>query len=112
MTAQEILKTERRGTFAPARIALASLFVAYLALVIGFAWDPTPLAQALAAIGIVVAVVHATLFYGARDALAIFAICITITFAMENLALQLLFAVSSESMGDHDSGSDDWWCVG
>ncbi len=22
-----------------------------------------------------------------------------------------LFAVSSESMGDHDSGSDDWWRV-
>ena len=28
------------------------------------------------------------------------------------LALQLLVAVSSESMGDHDSGSDDWWRVG
>jgi GAF domain-containing protein len=28
------------------------------------------------------------------------------------LALQLLFVMSSESMGDHDSGSDDWWCVG
>jgi hypothetical protein len=28
------------------------------------------------------------------------------------LALQLPFAMSSESMGDHDSGSDDWWCVG
>ena len=29
-----------------------------------------------------------------------------------DLALQLLFVMSSESMGDHDSGSDDWWCVG
>ncbi len=28
------------------------------------------------------------------------------------LALQLLFVMSSESMGDHDSGYDDWWCVG
>ena len=28
------------------------------------------------------------------------------------LALQLLFAVSSESMGHHDSGPDDWWRVG
>ncbi|WP_024513377.1 hypothetical protein [Bradyrhizobium sp. ARR65] len=27
------------------------------------------------------------------------------------LALQLLFVVSSESMGHHDSGSDDWWRV-
>ena len=25
------------------------------------------------------------------------------------LALQLLFPMSSESMGDHDSGPDDWW---
>ena len=31
---------------------------------------------------------------------------------LERLALRLPFAVSSESMGDHDSGSDDWWCVG
>src|SRR5215831_5169384 len=28
------------------------------------------------------------------------------------LALQLHFIGGSESMGDHDSGSDDWWCVG
>ncbi len=85
MTAQETLKTEGRGTFSPAPIAFGILFVGYLALVIGFAWNPTPLAQALAAIGIVLAIVHATLFYGARDALAIFAICVTTTFWMENL---------------------------
>ena len=28
------------------------------------------------------------------------------------LALQLHLIEGSESMGDHDSGSDDWWCVG
>jgi hypothetical protein len=28
------------------------------------------------------------------------------------LALQLQFLGSSESMGDHDSGFDDWWSVG
>ena len=28
------------------------------------------------------------------------------------LALQLPFLEGSESMGDHDSGSDDWWRVG
>src|SRR5438552_830088 len=28
------------------------------------------------------------------------------------LTLQLLFAMSSESMGHHDSGPDDWWRVG
>lgn len=85
MTTQEALKTEGRGTFSPAAMAFGILLAGYLALVVGFAWNPTPLAQALAAIGIVLAILHATLFYGARDALAIFAICITITFAMENL---------------------------
>ena len=57
----------------------------YLALVIGFAWNPDPLAQALAAIGILAALIHAVLFYGWKDALALFAICVAITFAMENL---------------------------
>lgn len=85
MTAQEILKTGGRGPLSPALMAFGILLVGYLALVVGFAWNPTPLAQALAAVGIFVAILHATLFYGARDALAIFAICIAITFAMENL---------------------------
>ncbi len=85
MTAQEILKTGGRGTLSPALMAFGILLVGYLALVVGFAWNPTPLAQALAAVGIFVAILHATIFYGARDALAIFVICITITFAMENL---------------------------
>ena len=57
----------------------------YLALVIGFAWNPNPLAQALAAIGILAAVVHAALFYGWKDGLALFAICVVITFVMENI---------------------------
>src|SRR3954447_1015187 len=29
-----------------------------------------------------------------------------------SLALQLHLIEGSESMGDHDSGFDDWWCVG
>ena len=57
----------------------------YLALVIGFAWNPNPLAQALAAIGILAALSHAVLFYGWKDALALFAICVAVTFVMENL---------------------------
>ena len=85
MTTQAILKTGGRGTLSPILMAFGILLVGYLALVVGFAWNPTPLAQALAAVGIVVALLHATLFYGAKDALAIFLICITITFAMENL---------------------------
>ena len=67
------------------RLACWLALAVYLALVIGFAWNPNPLAQALAAIGIVAALVHAVLFYGWKDALALFAICVSITFVMENL---------------------------
>jgi uncharacterized membrane protein len=60
-------------------------FVIYLALVVGFAWNPTPFAQALAALGIAIACTHAVLFYGWRDALVLLAICLAITFAVENV---------------------------
>ncbi|MGA2056974.1 MAG: carotenoid biosynthesis protein [Bradyrhizobium sp.] len=66
-------------------MAIGLLLAVYLALVVGFAWNPTPLAQALAAIGILAACVHAALFYGWKDALALFLICVAITFPMENL---------------------------
>ena len=85
MTADEPLKVAGRGTLRFREIAFGILVVVYLALVIGFAWNPTPLAQALAAIGILAACVHAAQFYGWKDALAIFLICVVITLAMENL---------------------------
>jgi uncharacterized membrane protein len=65
--------------------ALWLLIACYLALVVAYAWDPTPLAQLLAAIGIAGALLHASLTYGFRSALALFAICVVVTFAMENL---------------------------
>ncbi|MBV9460888.1 MAG: carotenoid biosynthesis protein [Bradyrhizobium sp.] len=52
---------------------------------IAFSWNPTPLAQALAAIFIACALVHASAFYRPRQALTLLAICLAITFAMENL---------------------------
>jgi uncharacterized membrane protein len=85
MTVQETLKTTPRGSFSRAELATGIALAVYLALVIGFAWNPTPLAQALAAIGILAACVHAALFYGWKDALALFAICLVVTFAMENM---------------------------
>ena len=60
-------------------------FAIYLVLVVGFAWNPTPFAQGLAALGIVIACTHAALFYGWKDALALLAICLVITFTMENI---------------------------
>jgi putative membrane protein len=52
---------------------------------IAFSWNPTPLAQALAALFILCALVHAALYYRAGTALALFAICLLITFTMENI---------------------------
>jgi putative membrane protein len=66
-------------------MALWLAIAAYLALVIGFAWKPSQFGQALAAIGIGAALVHASLAYGLRHALALFLICTAIAFAMENL---------------------------
>jgi uncharacterized membrane protein len=66
-------------------IACWGAIAAYLALVIGFAWNPSQFAQALAAIGIGAALLHASLTYGLRHALVLFVICTAITFAMENL---------------------------
>ena len=83
MTVQET--TTSGGAFPPARWAVGVLLAVYLGLVIGFAWNPTPLAQALAAIGIFAAVSHAVLFYGWKDGLALFAICVGVTFVMENI---------------------------
>src|SRR5215831_5921714 len=45
-----------------------------LAAAIVFSWNPTPLAQALAAIFIACALVHATFAYGARRALILFVV--------------------------------------
>ncbi len=60
---------------------------AYLAVVVGFSWNPTPLAQGLAAAGIAAAFAHASFAYGFKHALALFVICTAITFVMENLGV-------------------------
>jgi uncharacterized membrane protein len=72
-------------SFSPLEAAGWIALVIYLVLVVGFAWNPTPFAQALAALGIAIACTHAVLFYGWRDALVLLAICLAITFAVENV---------------------------
>jgi putative membrane protein len=52
---------------------------------IAFCWDPTPLAQGLAAIFIGCALVHAALSYGVGMAPIFFAVCVVVTFAVENV---------------------------
>lgn len=60
------------------------LLAVYLALVVRYAWDPTPFAELLAAIGIASALAHCTLTYGWKNTLAFVAICLVVTFALEN----------------------------
>ncbi|MEI9923719.1 MAG: carotenoid biosynthesis protein [Bradyrhizobium sp.] len=72
-------------SFSPLEAAGWIALAIYLALVVGFAWNPTPPAQVLAALGIVIACTHAALFYGWKDALVLLAICLAITFAVENI---------------------------
>ena len=67
-------------------IALWLAIACFLVALIGFSWNPTPFAQALAALFIASALAHAGLVYGLRHALVLFMICIAITFAIENIA--------------------------
>jgi uncharacterized membrane protein len=69
----------------PVEIAAWIGFAVYLVLVAGFAWNPTPLAQGLAAIGIAAACAHAVVFYGWKDAAVLLVICLVTTFTMENI---------------------------
>jgi putative membrane protein len=59
----------------------------FLVTAIAFAWNPTPFAQVLAAIFIAGAFAHAGACYGWRQALVLFAICVAITFAIENIGV-------------------------
>ena len=85
MSAQDSVRAVGGRSLPSFETAFWIVLAVYLALVVGFAWNPTPLAQGLAAIGIVAACVHAALSYGWKDALVLLAICLVITFAMENL---------------------------
>lgn len=60
------------------------LLAVYLALVVRYAWNPTPFAEVLAAIGIAGALAHCILTYGWKNAVVFFAICLVVTFALEN----------------------------
>ena len=61
------------------------MIIPYLVVVLLFAWDPTPFAQALATVGFICAVAHSTLTYGWKNALALLAICLAVTFTAENI---------------------------
>jgi uncharacterized membrane protein len=85
--AEESIKLAEGRHFPQLEIAAWIAFAVYLVLVVCFAWNPTPLAQCLAAIGIAGACAHAVLFYGWRDAAVLVAICLVTTFTMENVGV-------------------------
>jgi len=80
-------RTGDKRTVTVRTIARWLLIAGYLLAVICFTWNPTPIAQALAAIGIAAACLHASMTYGFRHMLALFAICVVTTFAIENLGV-------------------------
>ncbi len=84
MSAVETSSAKNLPSMWPERAAWL-LLVVYLALVVRYAWNPTPFAEVLAAIGIASALAHCMLTYGWKNALAFFAICLVVTFALENL---------------------------
>ena len=85
MSVQETVKAIGGRSFRPPEAAGWAVLAIYLVLVVGFAWNPTPFAQGLAALGIAIACTHAALFYGWKNALALLAICLVTTFTMENI---------------------------
>jgi hypothetical protein len=90
MALQEAAKVSGEHSFSWLGAVGWTVFMIYLVLVVGFAWNPTPFAQGLAALGIAIACAHAALSYGSKDALVLLAICLVITFAMENIGVATL----------------------
>jgi len=81
----ENMKMDGRWPHSTREAALWLAIACILLAGIGFSWNPTPFAHALAAVFIACALVHAGFFYGSRAALVLFIICIAITFTMENI---------------------------
>jgi uncharacterized membrane protein len=63
------------------------LFVTFLLAVVALAGMPSPIAQALAGGGIVIALAHGARVYGGPGILLFLAICLVVTIAIENLGI-------------------------
>jgi uncharacterized membrane protein len=87
MALQQAEKASAERSFSSLEPAGWIALAIYLVLVVGFAWNPTPFAQGLAALGIAIACAHAVLFYGWKNAAVLLAICLAITFTMENIGV-------------------------
>ena len=83
----ENMKMDGRWSHSTLETALWLAIACILVAAVGFSWNPTPFAHALAAIFIACAIVHAGFFYGSRHALVLFIICTAITFTIENIGV-------------------------
>src|SRR5258708_7427533 len=64
-----------------------TLLVVFLLAVVALAGRPTPFAQALASIGVAIAFAHGAHVYGWSGTLLFLSLCVTVTFATENLSI-------------------------
>jgi uncharacterized membrane protein len=68
-------------------IAAWAALIIFVVFVIGFAWNPTPFAQFLAACGIAIAGAHAVLVLGWKDTAVFVLIVLVVTFSLENIGV-------------------------
>jgi hypothetical protein len=90
-------------------IALWLAIACILAAAIGYSWDPTPFAQALAAIFIGSALLHGAFLYDVRAVLVLFVISVTITFAVENVGAA---TIPAPGRAPNDAGDRGMCCRG
>jgi uncharacterized membrane protein len=69
------------------RRAGQALLVVFLLAVVALAGKPSPFAEALAGIGVIIAFAHGVHVYGWSGALLFLSLCLTVTFATENLSI-------------------------
>jgi uncharacterized membrane protein len=69
------------------RRAGQALLVVFLLAVVALAGRPTPFAEALAGIGVIIAFAHGAHVYGWSGTLLFLSLCLTVTFATENLSI-------------------------
>ncbi len=68
-------------------IAIRVLWVLYLGMIVAFAGQPSPIAQAFAFISIAMVFTHAVIAYRWTGALLFLGLCLAITFSIENLSI-------------------------
>lgn len=85
----QVMRERTDGSSFASKVDLAiwPAVAAILAAGVGFSWNPTPMAQLLAALFVACGIVHAVISYGSRAALVFFAMSVAVGFVMENIGV-------------------------